>query len=89
MSDYITLKWGSLKSWKVSSEADQELMRQYINLGASMSAISQNDTDEQKNIICKLLENFNGEIWLDWTGEKVTSAKAIEYVRGYGEGATA
>ena len=49
--DYITLKWGTLKSWNVKSAEGQALLEKYGELGYSMSAMAQHDTPEQKEII--------------------------------------
>lgn len=54
--DHLTLKWGTLKSWKFSSEKGQKLLKQYFDIGASMSAMTQHDTPEQKELICQLID---------------------------------
>jgi hypothetical protein len=82
-TDTLTLKWGTLKSWDIHSEAGRALLKRYHALGASMSAMAQKDTPEQKEIICQLIDGCEGEIYLDWDGEYVSKEKAKEYVRGY------
>jgi len=82
--DYVTLKWGTLKSWNVTSVEGKALLGKYGELGYSMSAAMQHDTPEQKEIICKLIDLMPGEIFLDWEGENVSKEAAKKYVREYG-----
>lgn len=83
--DSLSLKWGTLKSWNIHSETGRALLRRYCELGASMSAMAQRDTPEQKEIICQLIDGCEGEIYLEWDGEYVSKEKAKEYVRNYGK----
>lgn len=82
--DYITLKWGTFKSWNVTSAEGKALLEKYGELGYSMSAAMQHDTPEQKEIICKLIDLMPGEIYLDWNGEYVSKEAAKKYVLEYG-----
>jgi hypothetical protein len=82
-TDTLTLKWGTLKSWDIQTETGRALLKRWAELGASMSAMAQRDTPEQKEIICQLIDGCEGEIYLDWDGVYVSKEKAKEYVRGY------
>ena len=84
-NDYITLKWGTLKSWKISSNEGRALFKKYCELGASFSAIQQHDTPEQKEIVCKLIDLVPGEIYLDWDDKYVPKEAAKKYVMEYGK----
>jgi hypothetical protein len=85
-ADSITLKWGTLKSWDIHSDAGMALLKRYHEIGCSASAMAQQDTPEQKEIICQLIDNCAGDtIYLDWDGEEVSKEKAKEYVRNYGK----
>lgn len=84
--DYITLKWGTLKSWKLTSEKGQKLLKRYFDIGASMSAMSQNDTQEQKELICEMIDTIPGDIYLDWDDKDVSKEEAKKYVMEYGKG---
>ena len=85
--NYLTLKWGTLKAWNVEGNKKAiELMKRYNEISSSFSAMAQNDTPEQKEIICKLIDLMPGEIYLDWNGEYVSKEKAKEYVMNYGKG---
>jgi len=84
--NHLTLKWGTLKSWNVEgNEKAIELMKRYNEIGSSFSAMAQNDTPEQKEIICKLIDLMPSEIYLDWDCEYVSKEKAKEYVMNYGK----
>jgi hypothetical protein len=82
--DYILLKWGTLKAWDVSaSPASQAILRRYLELGTSMSAMAQRDTPEQKELICELLRQHQGTITSDWDGTVYTPEQAVDYVMNY------
>lgn len=82
--EYITLKWGTLKSWNIKSDEGIALLQKYGELGYSESAAMQHDTPEQKEIICKLIDLVPGEIYLDWDGKYVSKDEAKKYVMEYG-----
>lgn len=83
--NYLTLKWGTLKSWDFSnSEKGKNLLREYSEIGCSISAMAQRDTLRQKEIICELIDICDGDtIYLEWDGEDVPKEKAKEYVMNY------
>lgn len=83
--DSLSLKWGTLKSWDIHSEAGRALLKRYFEIGASLGAMQQRDTPEQKEIICQLIDGCADDIYLDWNGEYVSKEKAKEYVRDYGK----
>ena len=83
-NDYILLKWGTLKGYRVADNpAAQGLIKQYMELGASASAMHQMDTFAQKRILCQLFEVHQGPIINDWSGEEMTVEKASRYVMEY------
>jgi len=82
----LTLKWGTLKSWNFNSEKALALLKEYNEIGSSLSAMSQEDTPRQKEIICGLIDECDGDtIFLDWDGKDVTKQEAKEYVMNYGK----
>jgi hypothetical protein len=88
--DHLSLKWGTLKSWKLCSEKGKELLRRYFDIGASMSAMAQDDTPEQKDLICQMIDECDAPtIYLDWDGIDVSKDEAKKYVREYGAKASA
>lgn len=84
-NDSLWLKWGTLKAWDLKSERGQELLKQYFALGSSMGAAQQNDTDEQKKLICEMIDEADCPIGNDWEGTYMTKAEAKEYVLNYGK----
>jgi len=82
---YLTLKWGTLKSWNFSnSEKGIELLKEYRQIGSSCSAMMQHDTQRQKEIICELIDLCDGDtIYLDWDGVDVSKQEAKDYVMNY------
>lgn len=86
-TDYLLLKWGTLKGWNFSNSPQAfEALQKYNELGMSMGAMTQKDTSEQKKLICDMIDSVNGPITLDWTDEDVTNnkQKAKDYVLNYG-----
>jgi hypothetical protein len=87
VKNYLTLKWGTLKSWDFThSEKGQELLKEYNEIGSSFSAMAQRDTPRQKEIICELIDLCDGDtIYLDWDGKDVSKDEAKAYVIDYGK----
>lgn len=85
MAEYLLLKWGSLKSWEVESDAALEALQRWGDGGVSMSAACQHDAPEQKQALCDLIDAIDGEITDDWTGEKLTKDEAKSYIMEYGK----
>lgn len=85
MSDeYLTLKWGSLKSWNIENGKGRELLKKYFDLGVQMSAMMQHDTPEQKDIICQIIDECDVEtVYLDWDDKDISKEDAKKYVMEY------
>lgn len=81
--DYVTLKWGTLKSWNITTDEGKKLLHRYFVIGSSLSAMAQRDTTEQKEIICKLIDLVPGEIYLEWDDGYVSKDYAKKYVMEY------
>ena len=81
--DHLLLKWGTLKSWGFHTKKAIDLLAEYESLGSNWSAISQRDNPRQKEIICELIDECDGSIQGDWTGEYFTKENAKKYVMGY------
>lgn len=82
--DHLLFKWGTLKGWGLSSEKGKELLKKYHELGSSMSVMEQKDTDEQKQLICEMIDECDGTLQSDWTGEYFTKQEAKNYILVYG-----
>lgn len=87
MNDTLTLKWGTIKSWSFKgNDKAVSLLEEYFKIGTSASAMCQQDTDRQKEIICELIDIGNFDtVYLDWSGEELGKEKAKEYVMSYGK----
>ena len=83
--DKLTLKWGTLKRWDLESQPALDALQALANYGdRCMSAALQRDTDEQKELLCALIDAIdNPKVYLDWNGEYVSKDEAKDYVRGY------
>ncbi len=85
--DFLLLKWGTLKGWCFENSPEAfEALQEYNKIGSSYSAMMQNDTDRQKELICIMIDKVKGSVQNDWTGERYKSKKkAKEYVMEYGK----
>ncbi len=85
MTDSLLLKWGTLKGWDLKSEASRAAAQAYLNAGpqSGAGAMTQHDTDEQREAMCALIDAIDGPIQNDWSGEIMTKEEAKKYVREY------
>lgn len=85
MSDYLLLKWGSIKGYKMGNNPESfELLKQYYADGVPLSAMADRPTVDRKAILCDLIDKFDGEISNDWDNEIYTKEQAKKYVMEYG-----
>lgn len=86
MTDSITLKWGTLKGWKLESEAAQAALAHYAEIGQNhLSAMAQHDSPEQKRAICELIDVADcDQIYLSWDAKYVGKEEAKKYIMEYG-----
>ena len=83
--DHLLFKFGTLKSWELTSDKGKELLQKYFALGSSGATMTQHDTPEQKELICQMIDECDGGIQSDWTGEFFTKEEAKEYIKEYGK----
>lgn len=84
MGEYLMLKWGTLKGWELHSEASLAAATALFDAGPrSISAAMQRDDEEQKRLLCCLIDAVDGPITNDWTGEDMTKDEAKRYVLEY------
>ena len=84
--EYLTLKWGGLKSLCFESDKAKALLQKWSDIGHNPSAMLHHDTAEQKAIICELIDIGDFEtVYLDWDGKDVSKQEAKDYVMNYGE----
>lgn len=82
-AEYLLLKWGTLKGWKVESEACLAALRKYHDGSVSMNAAMQRDSAGQKQALCELIDAIDGDITNDWSGDRMTKDEAKKYVLEY------
>lgn len=83
---YLLLKWGGLKGWENLTAEQCEALQKYADLGMSMSAMAQENTDAHREALCDALDLFqDGQITNDWDGENYTVEEAKKYVMEYGK----
>lgn len=82
---YLLLKWGTVKGW---SNLDKSapyfpLFEKYME-DASISCMTDNPTQERKELLCQFINLFDGQIQNDWTGEIYKNKQdAIKYIMEY------
>ena len=83
--DYLLLKWGTLKAWNFENSPEaQRAAEEYLEIGSSASAIFQEDTPRQKELICIMIDKVKGPVTNDWTGQVYKNKElAKKYVMEY------
>lgn len=78
----LSLKFGTLKAWDLKTKEQLEILKKYSKLGMAGGAAQQEDTSEQKKLICELIDTITNPrgIFLDWDGVYVSKKKAKKYV---------
>ena len=81
----LLLKWGNVKGWEGFEEGTpaRAALDKWADSGPGFSAM-QRANDEQKELICGIIDAVDGEIWNDWDGVAMTKSEAKKYVREYG-----
>lgn len=86
MTQSLTLKWGNVKGWEGVAEGTpfRAALDKYLDSGQGFSAM-QRQTDEQRELICAVIDVVEGEIHDDWNGGTMSKDDAKAYVRDYGK----
>lgn len=84
-TETLSLKWGTLKSWHLTTDASRAAFSRYRDAGKmSLSAMAQHDNTAQKTALCELIDVLDSDqVYLDWDGKYVSKEEAKEYVRNY------
>lgn len=85
MTESLLLKWGTIKGWDNFSEKSQEIVSRFYEDGMCMSAMADKPDEKRKVILCELIDQLDGEICNDWSGEMMTKDEAKKYVMEYGQ----
>ena len=84
--EYLLLKWGTLKGCNLNgNDAGMAALERYCADPMSAGAMTQHDTEAQKQALCDIIDALNGPITNDWSGEKMTKDEAKKYVLEYGK----
>jgi hypothetical protein len=86
-NDFLLLKWGTLKGYDFTNSPEAfEALKEYMEIGSSFSAMLQEDTPRQKELLCVMIDKVNGSVTSDWSGEDWTNDResAKKYVMEYG-----
>lgn len=85
-NDYLLLKWGTLKGYCFEDSPEAfEALKEYVEIGSSMSAAMQKDTPRQKELLCIMIDKVNGPVTSAWDGIDYTNNRngAKKYVMEY------
>ena len=85
MAESLLLKWGTIKGWDDLTERSQDILRRYFADGVPVSCIADKPDDSRKAILCELIDQLEGKIQNDWSGEIMSKDDAKKYVIGNGQ----
>lgn len=85
MSEFLSLKWGGVKGWEGLTDQSVAILNRYYADGMPFSAMADKPDDARKAILCELIDQIDGEIYLDWENKTVSKNEAKSYVMEYGK----
>lgn len=83
MAEHLLLKWGTVKGWDDLTDKSVEIMKRFFVDGVSMSCAMDHPDADRRGILCELIDQLDGEIKNDWTGEVMSKDDAKKYVMEY------
>lgn len=85
MTDYLLLKWGTIKSIRAESDEMKAKVEEIdkIELCWRISTMIDPMSDAKRKAICELIDSCQGEIRNDWSGEVYTKDQAKAYIMEY------
>lgn len=81
VQEYLTLKWGTLKGWRVDTTRPEWLKLVEIKLPVGMGRAL---NVEERIALCALIDVIDGPIEDDWNGGDFTKEEAKAYIMNYG-----
>lgn len=85
MSEYLLLKWGSIKALDIpnSNAAAVTAYEAYASLGTRAGGAR---PDGHIEALCALVDALEDDAYIvnDWSGDEYTKEQAKAYLRGYG-----
>jgi hypothetical protein len=82
------LKWGSVKGWDgfVEGTPARAALDKWADKAEPGGGVMTDRPDEdEKELICGIIDAVDGEIWNDWDGVTMSKDDAKAYVRDYGK----
>ncbi len=81
----LTLKWGNVKGWSGFDDGTpaRVALDKWFDSKPGGSPM-QRQTQEQRELICAIIDAVDGDIHDDWNGGTMTKDAAKEYVMNYG-----
>ena len=85
MAANLTLKWGNVKGWDGFDEGTsaRAALDKWLDSGPGISAMARTN-EEERELICGIIDAVDGEIWNDWDGVMMSKDDAKKYVMEYG-----
>lgn len=83
MKEHLILKWGTIKGYDNLSENSQKIIERYFADGMPMSCMMDHPDAGRKEILCELIDQLDGTIYLDWDGKYVDKEEAKKYILEY------
>lgn len=84
-NEELLLKWGTVKGWENMTETSQGILHRYFEGSTSAGAIFDHPDEARRAILCELIDQLDGTIQNDWTGEMMSKDEAKKYVTEYGK----
>lgn len=81
--DYVKLKWGTIKGYRINDPETFKLLEEYFSEGVPLSAMHDCPDTARKEILCKIIERIGKPVYLDWDGKYVSVEEAQKYVMEY------
>lgn len=83
MTESLLLKWGTIKGWHDLTDKSHEIIKRFFADGVTASCAMDNPDDDRRAILCELIDQFEGSIKNDWSGEVMSKDEAKKYVNEY------
>jgi len=81
-NDFLLLKWGTPKSWDLSNSPEaKKAMKSYLKTGGA--GMGNPATDEQRELICRIIDGTNGPVKNWFTGEVYKDLEGLERAKAY------
>ena len=82
LKDQMSLKFGQVKSWSLNTPEARRVGTIYIERAKATKWEDWDGSDEQKRLVCDIIDALDGRITSDWTGELITKDEAKRYIMG-------